>query len=89
MACRLAEVQALLQQHGFEFDPRRLVPTTCHLVTGNTGYLRPDDLHDFDEAVDAFVNGQFYKCGYTAEEIVGKLSVSHSGHPHATHPSGI
>ena len=36
----------------------------------------PPTPQDFDEAVDQFVNGRFYQCGYTAEEIVGKLKVS-------------
>lgn len=47
------------------------------MVTGNTGFLTPRDLKDFDEAIDAFVNGKFYACGFTAEEIVGKLAVRH------------
>jgi hypothetical protein len=74
---RLEEVTSLLTRHSFDFDASRLCPFTQHVVTGNTGFLTPRDLKDFDEAIDAFVNGKFYACGFTAEEIVGKLAVRH------------
>jgi hypothetical protein len=72
---RIKEVLDLLAKAEFDFNPEAMTPTTRGLVTGRTGFLVPEDLNDFDEVVDEYINGPFYRCNYTGVELVGKLQV--------------
>jgi len=65
----------LLQDAEFEIDTHQFTPFARNIIIGNTGYLTPSDLEEFDQAVDAFCNGRFYTCGFAGEEIVNKLTV--------------
>lgn len=72
-AARVTEVKELLDDFEFESDTSHFTPTAHHALTGKTGYLTPDDLADFDVALDAYVNGSFYKCPVGADDMVDKI----------------
>jgi hypothetical protein len=39
-----------------------------------TGFLTPDDLAEFDQAVHEFLNGEYYQCPATNKEIVDSIT---------------
>jgi Leucine-rich repeat (LRR) protein len=57
---RLQEMRALLDAAMLHWDRGRLSPHTQKLIVGDTGFLTPTDLTNFDKAVDNYVNAQFY-----------------------------
>ena len=44
-----------------------------HVCTGVLRFLTPEDLIDFDAALDTFVNGDYYRCPVSAADIVDKV----------------
>jgi len=70
---RVKEVLDLLDEYGFDTDETHLTPTTMQALTGQTGFLTPDDLTQFDAALDAYLNGKYYECPATGPELVDKL----------------
>jgi len=53
-------MRALLDAAMLHWDRGRLSPHTQKLIVGDTGFLTPTDLTNFDKAVDNYVNAQFY-----------------------------
>lgn len=72
-AARVTEVKELLDEFEFESDPSHFTPDCRDALTGNTGYLTPDDLANFDVGLDAYINGSFYKCPVSAVDMVEKV----------------
>ena len=54
---RIHELAELLRESYFETNEDNYTPQAHMSLTGKTGFLTPDDLRDFDQAVDALVNG--------------------------------
>ena len=59
---RVKEVVDLLEEYGFEIEPSHFTPTAHEALTGNTGFLTPRDLEEFDAELDAFLNGKRTPC---------------------------
>jgi hypothetical protein len=72
-AVRMAEVASKLRQHEFEVDERCTEPIVENFVVGGTGLLTPEDLRDFDDAVDMYVNADYYRTNANSAEMVSKL----------------
>jgi hypothetical protein len=71
---RLDELVELLDDEDFEFARGNAVPNAFEVLQDGTGFLTPDDLAEFDQAVNEYVNGEFYKCPASGPEIVESLS---------------
>lgn len=71
---RIMEFDECLMEEDFEFDPEAVTPIANEVLLDGTGYLTPDDLAEFDQAVDEFINGEFYQCPASAQEMVATLS---------------
>lgn len=70
---RLKELEELLTDEDFVFDTSAVGPTSCEVFEDGTGFLTPDDLSEFDQAVDEYLNGEYYKCPSTGVEIVNAI----------------
>ena len=70
---RVKEMAALLEEYGFDTVESHYTPLSEDCITGNTGFLTPDDLKEFDVAVDTYLNGKFYLCPVSAAEIVDRI----------------
>ena len=62
--------QDLIADEDFVINPGAMAPQAFEVLQDGTGFLTPDDLAEFDQAVDEYVNGEYYCCPATAEEIV-------------------
>jgi len=69
-ATRITEIGDFLVEYGFDTDVTHFTPEAVQCITGNSGFLTPEDLQEFDTAVDTFVNGTYYLCPVAAAEIV-------------------
>jgi hypothetical protein len=63
----------LIVDEDFELSMNSFSPIACEVLEDGTGFLTPEDLAAFDQAVHEYCNGEYYKCPATAEEIVGRL----------------
>jgi len=72
-ASRVNELKELLVDAGFETDKSNYTPESKNVLTGETGFLTPDDLKEFDDAVNCFLNGKYYLYPAPAGEMVDKV----------------
>mmetsp|Transcript_11220 Transcript_11220/g.15459 ORF Transcript_11220/g.15459 Transcript_11220/m.15459 type:complete len:1381 (+) Transcript_11220:57-4199(+) len=63
----------LMAEEDFQLDPQSLVPAATEVLQEGTGFLTPDDLAEFDQAVDELINGEFFKCPASAAELVAAV----------------
>lgn len=70
---RLNEIEELLFDEDFSFVRENAVPQAYEVLEDGTGFLSPEDLAEFDQAIDEYVNGEYYKCPSSGAEIVEKL----------------
>jgi hypothetical protein len=66
--------QELIVDEDFVIDPAAMAPQAFEVLQDGTGFLTPDDLAEFDQAVDEYLNGEYYTCPSTAEEIVASVT---------------
>jgi hypothetical protein len=71
---RVMQFNECLLDEDFEFDPQSVTPIATEVLLDGTGYLTPDDLAEFDQAVDEFINGEYFMCPASAQEMVASLS---------------
>ena len=71
---RLFELEEFLEDEGFDFDKDYATPFASGVLKGGTGFLTPDDLTEFDKAVDEYLNGEYYNCPSSGFEIVENLA---------------
>ena len=71
---RLYELEEFLEDEGFEFDREFATPYASGVLKGGTGFLSPDDLIEFDKAVDEYLNGEYYKCPASGFELTENLA---------------
>eukprot|EP00981_Chlorochromonas_danica_P007020 scaffold1524_cov182-Ochromonas_danica.AAC.4 len=64
----------LLEDEDFAVNRDCLQPSAIEVLEDGTGFLTPEDLAEFDIAVHEFLNGEYYKCPATAEEIVASVT---------------
>lgn len=72
-ASRVNELAELLEEVGFGTDVNNYTPDAKDVLTGETGFLTPDDLREFDAAVNAFCNGKYYLYPAPAIEMRDKV----------------
>ena len=72
-ASRVNELKELLVDAGFETDKSNYTPEAKKVLTGETGFLTPDDLREFDDAINCFLNGKYYLYPAPAAEMVDKV----------------
>lgn len=70
---RVVAFRQLMSDYDFDYEPANLAPRAYNVLTGRTGFLMPDDLDAFDNAVDAYLNGRFYKNPTTDTEIIERI----------------
>jgi hypothetical protein len=72
---RITEILTLITAAGFETDIQRLVPQAAGILMTpqDTGYLTPDDLHSIDQAMDRYVNKDYYKHALSANDLVSRV----------------
>jgi hypothetical protein len=64
----------LMKLEDFELSMESFAPIACEVLEDGTGFLTPDDLAAFDQAVQEFLNGEYYKCPATVEELVQRVT---------------
>ncbi len=64
----------LMIDEDFELSMESFAPFATEVLEDGTGFLTPEDLASFDQAVDEYINGEFYKCPATGEEIVASVT---------------
>lgn len=71
---RKALFEELILDEDFVVTATSMVPQAFEVLQDGTGFLTPDDLAEFDQAVDEYLNGEYYSCPSTAEEIVASVT---------------
>lgn len=71
---RKALFEELIVDEDFVIASTSMVPQAFEVLQDGTGFLTPDDLAEFDQAVDEYLNGEYYTCPSTAEEIVASVT---------------
>jgi hypothetical protein len=66
--------EELIVDEDFVIEPTSMVPQAFEVLQDGTGFLTPDDLAEFDQAVDEYLNGEYFTCPSTAEEIVASVT---------------
>lgn len=57
---RIQDLMRLLEENDFEVDEDGVGPKAYEVLVDGTELLHPDDLEEFDRAVDEYVNGEYY-----------------------------
>lgn len=70
---RTEELEKLLYVNNFIFIRSYSKPYACEVLDDGLGFLTPDDVEEFDFAVNEYLNGEYYNCPSSAEEIVMEL----------------
>ena len=70
---RIHELEDLLDEEGFGFVKENATPISNEVLDEGTGYLTPQDLIEFDAAVDEYLNGNYFRCPSSGYEITDKL----------------
>jgi hypothetical protein len=66
--------EELIADEDFTIEPTSMAPQAFEVLQDGTGFLTPDDLAEFDQAVDEYLNGEYFTCPSTAEEIVASVT---------------
>jgi Leucine-rich repeat (LRR) protein len=72
---RIKELLQLITAAGFKTDIQRLIPQADGVLMNSedTGYLLPNDLHEIDQAMDRYVNKDYYRHALSAHDIVSRV----------------
>eukprot|EP01033_Poteriospumella_lacustris_P006153 gene6153-4417_t len=73
-AARRKLLYELMVDEDFDLSESSFSPVACEVLEDGTGFLTPDDLAAFDQAVQEYMNGEFFKCPATGEEIVARVT---------------
>jgi hypothetical protein len=71
---RQTRFEELMSDEDFVVAPHSMSPVAYEVLSDGTGFLTPDDLAEFDTAVDEYSNGEYFKCPATGEEIVSCIT---------------
>lgn len=66
--------EELIVDEDFVIESTAMVPLAFEVLQDGTGFLTPDDLAEFDQAVDEYINGEYFMCPATAEEIIASVT---------------
>lgn len=67
-------ISQLLTEANFTIDPDAFYPIPSEVLINGTGFLTPGDLQSADRAFEEYLNGEYYLCPATAEEIVTRIA---------------
>mmetsp|Transcript_489 Transcript_489/g.640 ORF Transcript_489/g.640 Transcript_489/m.640 type:complete len:1213 (-) Transcript_489:1110-4748(-) len=70
---RAAELKSSLQKNKFKTDQSNYYPVARGVLVGYTGFLAEEDLLEFDQIVDEYLNGEYYLHEHSTSEIVSKI----------------
>lgn len=71
---RKVQIEELLTDEDFEYVPSSAFPVAHEVLEDGTGFLTPGDLAEFDQAIHEYLNGEFYRCPASGEEIVANVN---------------
>lgn len=71
---RKQQLFELMVEEDFELSLSSFTPIASEVLEDGTGFLSPADLQSFDQASNEFINGEYYLCPATAQEIVSRIS---------------
>ncbi len=71
---RMNELLQMLEEEDFSIARDHMTPTACEVIEDGAGFLSPNDLAEFDKAVDEYCNGEYFKCPASAKEIVSAVA---------------
>lgn len=57
-SARFREIEKLLTSADFVFEVENAKPLACEVLEDGTGFLTPDDIEEFDIAIDEYCNGK-------------------------------
>lgn len=66
--------EELIQDEDFVIDKNAISPIAFEVLQDGTGFLTPIDLAEFDQAVNEYVNAEYYRCPATGEELVASIT---------------
>eukprot|EP00948_MAST-09A_sp_MAST-9A-sp1_P002177 g2177.t1 len=73
-ALRVGRIQAAvskMKKAGLGIDRNKLTPTAQRFLSPKSSqYLEPEDIQNFEEAIDFYVNGKFYECSLELDAVV-------------------
>ena len=82
---RIDQMLKLLEKEKFLVDKGRLCPLAENVIAGNSGYLLPTDLKEFDEAVNLCLNGSFFLYSQSVKDAVRSITVLRQDREYSTH----
>ena len=71
---RQRELCDLVTELEFEYVMERTHPVAQDVLEDGLGFLTPHDCAGFDKAVNEFLNGEYYRCPSSANEIASRLA---------------
>jgi len=66
--------EELIKDEDFVIGANSLTPIAYEVLRDGTGFLIPEDLAEFDQAVNEYMNGEYYRCPATGEELVQSVT---------------
>lgn len=70
---RKQQLFELMIEEDFDLSLSSFSPIASEVLEDGTGFLSPADLQSFDQASNEFINGEYYLCPATAQEIVERI----------------
>lgn len=67
---RMLELKRLLTAEDFVINMDNVQPLATETLEDGTGFLTPQDLDEFDDAINEYVHGELYLCPASGQEIV-------------------
>lgn len=67
---RLEELEKKLNEEDFVINMDNVQPLATETLEEGTGFLTPQDLDEFDDAINEYVHGELYLCPASGTEIV-------------------
>ena len=71
---RMVLFEDLIKDEDFVIGANSLTPIAFEVLRDGTGFLTPEDLAEFDQAVNEYMNGEYYRCPATGEELVESVT---------------
>ena len=70
---RMEELEKKLTEEDFVINMDNVQPLATETLEEGTGFLTPQDLDEFDDAINEYVHGEMYMCPASGKEIVKSL----------------
>lgn len=70
---RMEELKNKLTEEDFVINMENVQPLATETLEDGTGFLTPQDLDEFDDAINEYVHGELYLCPASGTEIVKSI----------------